>query len=80
MGSWATLTTTLSRRSRFGLYKAEPIRPDSPWRGVEDVELGTLNWVDQVNTERTHKALDDLTPMATETLHYTARNKPQPAG
>lgn len=66
--------------SQIGLYKAELIRPGGPWRGVEDVELETLNWVDWFNTERSHEALDDLTPMAAEELHYAARNKLQPTG
>ena len=29
-----------------GLYKAEVIRPNEPWRGLEDVEFATLEWVD----------------------------------
>ena len=32
--------------SQIGLYKTELIRPEGPWRGVEHVELETLNWVD----------------------------------
>jgi putative transposase len=66
--------------SQIGLYKTELIRPEGPWRGVEDVELETLNWVDWFNTERSHEALNDLTPMAAEELHYAARNKLQPTG
>jgi putative transposase len=66
--------------SQIGLYKAELIRPEGPWRGVEHVELETLNWVDWFNTERSHEALDDLTPMAAEELHYAAKNKLQPTG
>jgi len=37
--------------SQIGLYKAELIRPEGHWRGVEHVELETLNWVDFFNTE-----------------------------
>jgi putative transposase len=66
--------------SQIGLYKAELIRPDGPWRGVEHVELETLNWVDFFNTERPHEALDDLTPIAAEELHYAAKNRLQPTG
>jgi putative transposase len=32
--------------SQIGIYKAELIGPDGPWRGVEHVELDTLAWVD----------------------------------
>ncbi len=66
--------------SQIGLYKAELIRPEGPWRSVEHVELETLNWVDFFNNERSHEALDDLTPMAAEELHYAARNGLQPTG
>lgn len=65
--------------SQFGLYRAELIRPDGPWRGVEHVELETLKWVDFFNTERPHESLCDLTPAAAENLHY-ARNDLTPTG
>ena len=29
-----------------GLYKAELIRKDGPWRSLEQVELATAEWVD----------------------------------
>ena len=66
--------------SQIGLYKAELIRPEGPWRGVEHVELETLNWVDFFNNERPHEALDDLTPILAEELHYAAKNKLTPTG
>lgn len=66
--------------SQIGLYKAELIRPEGPWRGVEHVEIETLNWVDFFNHERPHEALDDLTPIAAEELHYAARNELTPTG
>jgi putative transposase len=56
------------------------IRPEGPWRGVEHVELETLNWVDFFNTERPHEAIDDLTPMAAEELHYASQNELEPTG
>jgi transposase InsO family protein len=37
--------------SQIGLYKTELTRPEGPWRGVEHVELESLNWVDWFNTE-----------------------------
>ena len=66
--------------SQIGLYKTELIRPEGPWRGVEHVELETLNWVDFFNKERSHEAIYDLTPIAAEELHYAARNELQPTG
>ena len=66
--------------SQIGLYKTELIRPEGPWRGVEDVELETLNWVDWFNNERPHEALADLTSIAAEELHYAAQNELTPTG
>ena len=59
---------------------AELIRPESPWRGVKHVEIETLNWVDWFNHERPHEAIDDLTPVAAEQVHYAARNQLTPTG
>lgn len=66
--------------SQIGLYKAELIRPESPWRDVEHVEIETLNWVDWFNTERPHESVDDLTPTRVEEVHYAARNRLRPTG
>jgi putative transposase len=61
--------------SQIGLYKAELIRPEGPWRNVEHVEIGTLEWIDWFNTQRPHEAIDDLTPLQAEQAHYAARNR-----
>ncbi len=61
--------------SQIGLYKAELIRPEGPWRNVEHVEIDTLEWVDWFNTQRPHEAIDDLTPLQAEQAHYAARNR-----
>lgn len=66
--------------SAIGLFKTELIRPEGPWRGVEHVEIETLNWVAWFNHERPHEALDDLTPVAAEELHYAAQNELTPTG
>lgn len=66
--------------SQIGLYKAELIRPEGPWRGVEHVEIETLNYVHWFNHERPHGAVDDLPPALVEQIHYAARNKLQPTG
>jgi putative transposase len=61
--------------SQIGLYKAELIWPDGPWRDCDRVEVGTLEWVDWFNTQRPHEAIDDLTPIQAEQAHYAARNR-----
>ena len=63
-----------------GSFKTELIRRQGPWRDVDHVEIGTLNWVHWFNTERPHEALDDLTPEATERLHYDHRSTPATVG
>jgi putative transposase len=61
--------------SQIGLFKAELIWPDGPWRDRDHVEIGTLEWVDWFNTQRPHEAIDDLTPLQAEQAHYAARNR-----
>jgi putative transposase len=45
-----------------GLYKAELIRHAGPWRGLDDVEYATLEYVDWFNHRRLHGALGLITP------------------
>jgi putative transposase len=56
--------------THIGLFKNECIRPDGPWRDVNHVEKGTFEWVTWFNTERTHEAIDDLTPIEAEEFYY----------
>ena len=46
----------------IGLYKTEVIHHDGPWRGLEDVEYATLQWVSWFNTERLLEPLGYLPP------------------
>ena len=57
--------------SVHGLYKTELIRRRGPWRTVEDVELGTLEWVDWYNQRRLHSACDNRPPAEFEALFYS---------
>jgi putative transposase len=61
--------------SQIGLYKAELIWVDGPWRDVDHVERETLEWIHWFNTERSHEGIDDLTPLQAEQAHYAARNR-----
>jgi putative transposase len=60
----------------IGLYKTECVRHEGPWRGVDDLELGTLSWVDWFNNHRLHSALGHVPPIEYETMHYR-QNDPQ---
>jgi putative transposase len=48
--------------STIGLYKAEKIRREGPWKTLADVELATLEWVDWYNHARLHSACGRLSP------------------
>lgn len=52
------------------LYKAELIRRRGPWRGLEQVELATLEWVDWYNTKRLHTAIENMPPEEFEERYY----------
>ena len=53
-----------------GLYKAEVIHKDGPWRGVDDVERATLTWVEWFNNRRILSSIDDRPPSEYENLYY----------
>lgn len=46
----------------IGLFKAEVIHRDGPWRGPDDVEMATLEWVSWFNTIRLLEPLGYLPP------------------
>ena len=55
----------------IGLYKTELVRHRGPWRGLEDLELATLEWVDWFNNRRIHHHNPGRKPPAeAEELHY----------
>jgi putative transposase len=57
--------------SVHGLYKAELVYRRGPWRGGEDLELATLEWVDWFNNRRLFAALGYVPPTEYETSWYT---------
>ena len=55
----------------IGLYKTELLRHRGPWRGLEDLELATLEWVDWFNRRRLHHHnVGRVPPAEAEDLHY----------
>jgi len=66
--------------SVFGLYKAELITLQGPWRTIEDVELATLTWVHWWNTSRLHSAIGDIPPSEYEAAHYAQQSLADKAG
>jgi transposase InsO family protein len=60
----------------IGLYKAELIYKDGPWRGVEQVELKTLDWVDWFNNRMLFGPIGNIPPIGYETLYYQEQRAP----
>lgn len=56
----------------IGLYKTEVIHHDGPWRGLEHVELATLEWVSWFNTVRLLEPLGYLPPAEFEAQNHTS--------
>jgi putative transposase len=54
----------------IGLYKAELVRNRGPWRGLDDLEYATLEWVDWFNHRRLFEAHGQIPPAEFEELHY----------
>jgi putative transposase len=66
--------------SLIGLYKTELIKPRRPWKGLDDLEIATAEWVDWFNRRRPFEYCDDLTPVEAEQAHYAHHQTPAPAG
>ena len=54
----------------IGLFKTEVIHRCGPWRGLEDVELATLEWVWWFNERRLMEPLGYLSPAEYENAFY----------
>jgi putative transposase len=66
--------------TEIGLFKTELIRRRGPWRGLDDVELATLEWVDWFNHRRLHTACHDMPPVEYEHIYYGQHPAQQTAG
>ena len=62
-----------------GLYKTELVRNKGPWRGLDDLELATLEWVDWFNHRRLFGQLGHIPPAEYEHLHYRQHVPTEPA-
>ena len=57
----------------IGLYKTEVIRRRGPWRGPEDVEFATLEWVHWYNTQRLLEPIGNVAPVEYEMDYYRSQ-------
>jgi len=60
----------------FGLFKAEVIRRNGPWRNIEEVEFATLEWVDWFNNRRLLEPIGDIPPAEFEAMYYERQESP----
>lgn len=63
--------------SIIGLYKTEMVRNRGPWRGLDDLELATLEWVDWFNHRRLFHELGRIPPAEFEENHYQQKESDQ---
>jgi putative transposase len=66
--------------SIIGPYKTELIKPRRPWKGIDDLELATAEWVDWFTHSRPFEYCDDLTPAEAERAYYARHQTPATAG
>jgi len=59
--------------SVIGLFKTEVIWRRGPWRGIEDVEFATLEWVSWFNTRRILEPIGNIPPVELEEHYYQSR-------
>jgi len=63
-----------------GLYKTELIYRRGPWKGLDDVEYATLEWVDWFNHRRILEPIGDIPPAEYEANYYRQTNPAETAG
>ena len=65
----------------IGLYKTELVRNRGPWRGLDDLELATLEWVDWFTadgcTTTTPTASPQPKPKTSTTVNHTQATRPR---
>jgi putative transposase len=69
VGSVGDSYDNAAAESLIGLFKTELIRR-RPWRGLDQVEIATLEWVDWFNSRRLHSACGNVPPAEYEQQHY----------
>jgi transposase InsO family protein len=62
--------------SVIGLFKTEVIRRRGPWRGIDDLEFATLDWVAWYNTRRLLEPLGYVPPDEFERAYYHRQTAP----
>jgi putative transposase len=61
------------------LFKAELVRNRGPWRGINDLEIATAEYIDWFNMRRLHGELGMVPPAEKENAYYSIRTQPADA-
>ncbi len=64
------LTAMLLAKTINGLFKAEVIHKDGPWKGLDAVEHATLTWVEWFNNRRILEPIGEIPPAEYEMLYH----------
>jgi putative transposase len=59
----------------IGLFKAEVIHRRGPWRGLDDVEYATLEWVDWFNSRRLLEPIGNVPPAEYEAKYHQFKSQ-----
>jgi putative transposase len=62
----------------IGLYKTELVRRRGPWRGIDEVEYATLEWVDWFNHRRLLEPIGDVPPAEFEAAFHREEDPSYP--
>jgi putative transposase len=64
----------------IGLYKTELIRRRGPWKGIDQVEYATLEWVDWFNHRRLLEPIGHVPPAEFETAYHQREDPSRTTG
>ena len=78
MGSRGDSYDNALAESVNGLYKAELVHRRGPWRGLADLELATLEWVDWFNHRRLSSTIGYVPPAEYEASSIVSPFRPPP--
>jgi len=63
----------------IGLYKTELVRRRGPWKGIDQVEYATLEWVDWFNHRRLLEPIGHVPPVEFEAAFHRQEDPSYPA-
>jgi putative transposase len=64
----------------IGLYKTELIRRRGPWKGLDEVEYATLEWVDWFNHRRLLEPIGHVPPAEFEAAYHQREDPSRTTG